>query len=751
MKLKAFFRNIDYRHYVCAGITVAFVLVNIFCFPYTFPRLGEALRDFGLSIAFFFTEMFGFSVIVPSVPALSKMPFTISDRFPETWEAFKVLWNTYWKTWANSDTVVNYFLSWRKGLLISSYVLTFLIPIFGVLIILLRRQFNKQNNDYNVDSKPLRIFKKISDKTYRPVKAWIIGFKEFVKSNYSYVYIWLMIALLSFNIVTIVFEFVAYYYYLAVSFDVGSLYLQVYKLLLDLSVIYKFVPLPVWIVLALIIYDKIRKNRGYDNLNHMELKNKGFIKERPIVSMICGSMGKGKTTVSTDMSLSIDVMMREEAFNIIMEIDLMFPYFPWINLENSLKRACDLGKVYNLFTARKFLRTVHSFYDKSKGSTVLSKCCRRRLKKVYGYNCSTLLFDYDESRYPKTYNNGLYILDIWTALEDYIQAYFLYVMSSSYIQSNYSIRTDFIKSDLGNLPLWDTDFFKRNPYLLKEYSRNSHVINFDALKLGKTLVENNNNNYFEFGVVSITEIGKERGNNLELQDVDKQSDEGNQKNDLFNAWLKMIRHSSTIYNYPFVKVICDEQRPESWGADARDLCQIIHIKGHSEQLLSMPGFFVEEIIHEILKRVFDAVYSKYRYQRGDNTFLMYAIKSIYVKFHGYYERIYNTFGYKEYDVGIEDGTQEGGIVPKTYYIMSKKIYSKRFSTDCFSNVFEERVSKAKIGIKQVPEFRNENASFDEMDMMQSYFFRELTKIRNNKTNDEGKLPSWVKKQLRRKV
>ena len=40
----------------------------------------------------------------------------------------------------------------------------------------------------------------------------------------------------------------------------------------------------------------------------------------------------------------------------------------------------------------------------------------------------------------------------------------------------------------------------------------------------------------------------------------------------------MIRHSATVANYPFVKVITDEQRPESWCADARDLCEIVHIK-----------------------------------------------------------------------------------------------------------------------------------------------------------------------------
>ena len=57
---------------------------------------------------------------------------------------------------------------------------------------------------------------------------------------------------------------------------------------------------------------------------------------------------------------------------------------------------------------------------------------------------------------------------------------------------------------------------------------------------------------------------------MELKEVKRTQEETNQKNDLFNSWLKMCRHSATVDNYPFVKVFTDEQRPASWGADARD-------------------------------------------------------------------------------------------------------------------------------------------------------------------------------------
>ena len=59
---------------------------------------------------------------------------------------------------------------------------------------------------------------------------------------------------------------------------------------------------------------------------------------------------------------------------------------------------------------------------------------------------------------------------------------------------------------------------------------------------------------------------------IDLRGVKKDSFECNQLNDLFNTWLKMLRHSATVSNYPFVRVIFDEQRPESLGADLREVC-----------------------------------------------------------------------------------------------------------------------------------------------------------------------------------
>lgn len=80
------------------------------------------------------------------------------------------------------------------------------------------------------------------------------------------------------------------------------------------------------------------------------------------------------------------------------------------------------------------------------------------------------------------------------------------------------------------------------------------------------------------------------------------------------------------------------------------------------------------------------------------------------------------------DVSVEAGTQDGDMSDNKYYLMTKKIYSKRFSTDCYSEFFKEKALRSKIGIDDLPEFDTEKATFDEMLAENSYFFSDLCKM-----------------------
>ena len=289
--------------------------------------------------------------------------------------------------------------------------------------------------------------------------------------------------------------------------------------------------------------------------------------------------------------------------------------------------------------------------------------------------------------------------------------------------ANYSIRTDNAILDNGNFPLWLTDFFPKDR---RTESRHAHILDFDVLRLGKKVLENNPQaGSFEFGVVAITEIGKERGNNLELKEVKKVTDEANQKNDLFNSWLKMCRHSATVDNFPFIKVFTDEQRPESWGADARDLCEVIHIVSSGEQRLALPFYTIEEMISEWAFNRFIRLYEDFRFRRGDNTLLVHILKSITAWLWRRNLRIYNRFGYSILKIEKERGTMDGKTENKKYYLMNAKIYAKRFSTDCFSDYFNDMAKKSKTGLMDYIEYVTEKATVDELKMQNSYFINSL--------------------------
>lgn len=725
-------RKIDYRHIICILITLGFVALGIFRFFGCIGRIIESVRDCGLSVAYYFCEIFEIPHrITPTVNELPKIPFfdfpsqppdvptvpTVpSVPLPDNWEKFKIKWSAYWRLWATKENFFGYLSAVGNVLYIFSKVIVIIIPFILLVWLLLRCILKTQNNDYDKDSKPLTIFKRITAHTYTPIKTWLIGFVGFIKEHKNYYVTWLCLWALYFNAFAILIEFIAYYLYFVVSFDFLNLYRQVYKLFIDLSAAFTFIPLWAWAVVGLVALDKFRKNIAYATLNHFERRNRGFINARPIVSMICGTMGKKKTTVLTDMALSQEAMFRDKAFEKILENDLKFPNFPWINLENELKRAMEYHEVYNLATVRKFVVKKRLRWQKTQ--------TRERL------------FNYDYERYGLFYDDKLKVVNVWEVIEIYAQLYFIYVIQSSLLISNYSVRVDGILSDSGNFPLWNADFFKSDSRLIDSYSRHAHILDFDSLRLGKKVIEDNPNaNNFEFGIVLVTEIGKERGNNLELSDKKKKDETTNQKNDMFDSWIRMVRHSATVDNYPFVKVVTDEQRPENWGANGRELCEIIRIRESGETRLAMPFFSLAELLYGWLYNKFAGLYYEYRYNRGDNTLLMYLLKGLTAKMRDYYTGIYNRFGYCVATVDVESGTLDGKTEANKYYLMSKKIYSKRFSTDCFSDFFTVKALRSPVGINDLNEYATEKATFGELAMQNSYF---VTDLLNGLKNDEKK-------------
>ncbi len=685
-------------------ITAAFILLGAFVFGDSYLRFGETAKDFGLSVGYYFCTLFGLDHdIVPSVTEYSSvMDWDI--LLPSDFESFTSQATSFFSLLVDGENFAGYWAKVGDVMLMLMKVVAIILPCLLILGLVIWRLYKSGNTKHNKDTVPLKVFKSFSRCLYQPLKRTVLSYRDFLAEHRAVWIFWAVMWAFHLNAASIVTGFLAYYFYFVLSFDVTNLYVQVCKLFIDLHVIFRYFP---WWCIAFVcwlLFDHWRKSVALNRLRHFEARNCGFINELPIVSMACGSMGKKKTTLITDMVLSQEVMFRQKALEILQQNDMKFPYFPWIAFEDEVRRCMEHGTVYNLASVKAWVAL-------------------KRSRFIRHRNAQTQLYGYDYACYGTTFDDSLKISRLFEVLETYAQAYFIYVLESSLIVANYSVRTDNMMADNGNFPLWLTDFF---PKRRRPQSRHAHILDFDVLRLGRKVLENNPKaGSFEFGVVGITEIGKERGNNLELREIKKGAEDTNQKNDLFNSWLKMCRHSATVDNFPFIKVFTDEQRPESWGADARDLADIINIASCGDMRLALPFYTIEEMLSEWAFNHFLSLYYDFRFRRGDNTLLVHILKSVVAWLWRRNLRIYNRFGYSILKIEKERGTMDGKTENKKYYLMSAKIYAQRFSTDCFSDYFNDMARNTHVGLADYAEYLTEKASVEELRMQNSYFINSL--------------------------
>lgn len=711
-------RSIDIRHYISVAITLGFIALGVFVFPNAICRLLESVRDFVISIARIFDDSIAPTVTELPSWRIKDSPYTATTLLPFEWEDFKKGFVEYWKTFASLSTLYGYFYVLGKVLfsvIYASLILALVaIPLYYVMKGYLKGQVeepdDKQKGAYRKtdakESKPLKIFKRISDLTYIKIRNFIISYVGFLKTYRVYAKIWLGLWLFYFNVITIVIEFFAFYLHFLKVLDLIEIYRYVYKLLLDGQTAFRFIPFFAWVIIAVVALEYSARKRGYAELNHRERMNRGMLNERPIVFGYDGTMGSGKTLKEMSSGLSYQVELRDRAFEVIVECDFLFPYFPWIKLERELKKASAFHVVYDIFSIRRWMRKKYAKWLKTMTDD-----------KIFGY---------DYRRYGIWHNDKLKVESIWQVLEDYACAYFIYSVQCSLMISNYSIRSDEIMYDLGHFPLWNHDFFKRDARLMDAYSRRSHIVDFDMFRFGKKMLKGNPNAHaLGFGVYLFTEWDKERKNDLALREnkVTATSDEANQKNDLTNTLLKMIRHAVTVRNRRFIVVIYDLQRAGDWGASGREIGEILHSVEETDMRPVLPfyaPFWYFEMFYSIIFSKFVNLYYTYRHVRSDYTLPMYVMHGFVAKVKHIYECVCNTFNSKRCTIEIENGNLSGRTYTRYQYISSMKDFSERYGSSCMEAVFERLAEKNKVGIMDLREYADKMAKDDELLSQHSY-------------------------------
>lgn len=153
---------------------------------------------------------------------------------PADFETFKANCISFFRLFTGKEN----FLSWlsetgqKTGKI--SKIIIIVLPCILAVIIAIKRLYAKGNTKHNIDTLPLRIYKTVTGHTTEPLKRFVRQYAAFVKEHNFIWIIWLVIWIFNLNFATIIIEFFAYYFYFAVSFDFGSIYMQIVKLIIDL-------------------------------------------------------------------------------------------------------------------------------------------------------------------------------------------------------------------------------------------------------------------------------------------------------------------------------------------------------------------------------------------------------------------------------------------------------------------------------------------------------------------------------------
>ena len=444
----------------------------------------------------------------------------------------------------------------------------------------------------------------------------------------------------------------------------------------------------------------------------MEAYNMGFVNSLGSYTFIKGGPGSGKTLTMTYFNLCAEQILRERLFSIIKEINLEFPNFDFKDLENELEDLVNSHYIFNHYQAKAWIeKKREDFFD----------------------NPNNGFFNYNFEKFNYEFNNGLFVEDLFEAISDYAQAYYLYSMNCPLSCANYSIRHNGELIFNGYFKLWSYDFLHENPETI-DYSKNCKILDFNSLRIQKKLNSDETNHYSLDGcVTSVTEIDKERRNQFYTNKLDKDDINANQLNDGYNDYGKMKRHDCTIRNKLIFMSFMDCQRDGSVNSDLVDINEFlitIH-KQDNDFETSLFMYWLEPIIIESFLNFRNKIFYQFRLNRDDKTLLVYILNKVSFYLNRYIVQRNNIFNFKKIEFDVTNGIDTR---KQKFFLLTKKIFARRYSTNCYSSFFEEKYLEANKGFIDLPSYINYVPSIEELRHMNSYFVRDMDSLMNENTS-----------------
>ena len=721
----------DYRHWLCILLVVASIAATVTVCTLSVDRLQDAFVDLKSSAIYYWQKVFlrvdepsteGLTInTLPEVDLQRVCPFSIADLERKL------------SNWIPSIFTKEYFVQYcyDTAVFLSDFAL--ILPSLIILIIaipILLKQLLFRHSTDRKDTRSLVWWKKHMTPLLAAVKGWLCGFWTFIKEK-GYGWKLVLIWMLNLNALTVVVEFLAWYLHFATGLDFTATSVSIVRLFIDLLIMLWSAPWPFWVVFGYWLFDTIRRDIGYDVLRHNEAKNAGFFSILAVAILIVGKMGLGKTTLLTALALTGQNFYRRKARDLMYKIEMSFPKFPFQRFEDAIDAACDAGEIHKLRHVKEFVR--------------------RKKKQFMLHKNSHALYGYDIEYAKMSFDDALKVRDIFDALESYACLYWLYNRRLPLIIGNYSVRSDAYVVEEGNFPHWNDDFFQKTPQESAEHQEFCHILDQDTMRLEKLMNPDNElRGSADIGIRIETEQGKERGNMLDHKGMKKDADTANPLNDGRDNYVKTARHSALIENTTFTKIMGDEQREESLGANAREIADIIRIREKSDPKLAMPGYALGSLCYELFSGKFKKLFDEYRKVCGTQTLFKYAMSNIIAFFENRHLRIMNTFGYHQLTLEMASGKGDEQGEMFTFYIAYKKDYSDRFASDGLVGMYDARQKMTEKGIEDYPQFKAIRSTAKEMRKMNSYYMgpiiaatMELVDELDEEEGEDNDLPSDI--------
>ena len=275
-------------------------------------------------------------------------------------------------------------------------------------------------------------FNKYIEKPFKFIFNVILDFIDFFKNTKYYKIPFILIWLLNFNVLAILSEVLAWIFVFPSSPSGQSLLFSIVKLILDVILI--FVTSPTFVILiiifAILIYHF--KKIAYMILNSKLEHDINLVEKTSPGTMLVGPQGVGKTKINAMFQRIIEIIFHRNLKKTLIKYQNEYPDFPFILFEDEIKEKKLNGDLKGLYSVRHFVQRKKEIFEATSDASVL-------------YNYSG----------PIEFNDSYKYVSIFEMLEQYAQAYFIYIEPTALAATNFPVRFDSFLDDIGNFPLWN--------------------------------------------------------------------------------------------------------------------------------------------------------------------------------------------------------------------------------------------------------------------------------------------------------